>query len=103
MHTHPAFRETTLRDNRLSLDRKLRRAYLHRGPEQASPATAEPITLRLARTQDDEALHRLARLEGLPAPAGPHVVAEVEGTIVAAMSLGTWARCSETRFGRLPT
>ena len=37
---------------------------------------------------DDAALDRLAELEGQPAPKGRFVVAEVSGTVVAALPLG---------------
>jgi hypothetical protein len=47
-----------------------------------------PVTIRLGHTPDEDALRRLAQLNERPTPTGPHVVAEVEGTIVAAMPLG---------------
>ena len=85
---HPAFREATLRDNRLSLDRTLRSAYLRRELERVAPFQIEPVTLRLAGAHDDDALDRLAELEGFQRSNGPHVVVEVEGTVHAAMPLG---------------
>ena len=42
------------------------------------------IELRLCRVGDDQALERLAELEGRPLPFGRLVVAEVDGRIVAA-------------------
>jgi hypothetical protein len=48
----------------------------------------KPVTIRLGRTPDDDALRRLAQLDERPAPTGPHVIAEIEGAIVAAVPLG---------------
>ena len=77
-----------LRDNQRDLERKLRHAYLLREHEPAAPPSAEPVLLRLSSVRDDEALTRLAALEGRPAPKGQHVVAEVGGVVVAALPLG---------------
>ena len=85
---HPAFREAFLRDNRSTLDRKLRQAYLRRQHEPVPRFPVESVTLRLAREHDEETLERLAELNGLARVDGPHVVAEVEGTVTAAMPLG---------------
>ena len=85
---HPAFREAALRDNRSSLDRKLRQAYLRRNHDTAPRVPLESVTLRLAREHDDETLERLAELNGLARVDGPHVVAVVEGAVTAAMPLG---------------
>jgi hypothetical protein len=43
--------------------------------------------IRLDRVRDEEGLSRLAVLNGEPMPMGDHVVAEVRGTIVAALPL----------------
>lgn len=85
---HPYFSEQMLRDNRRSLDRQLRKAYLRgeRRPITAPPT--EPVLLRLCCVQDDEALDRLAALEGVAPPKGQHVVAEVGGVVIAALPLG---------------
>lgn len=48
-----------------------------------------PVTLRLATTGDDTALERLAGLDSRPLPPGPHLVAEREGRLDAALSLRT--------------
>jgi hypothetical protein len=85
---HPDFRELTLRQNRLELERKLRLAQLRPARRPAPSPPAEPLTLRLSGVQDDDALDRLAALEGRPAPKGQHVVAEVAGVVVAALPLG---------------
>jgi hypothetical protein len=50
-------------------------------------ADRDPVVIRLDRVQDEEGLSRLAVLNGEPQPIGDHVVAEVRGTIVAALPL----------------
>ena|SRR5438034_6216952 len=45
------------------------------------------VALRLCNVHDDAALERLAQLEGRPLVAGRFVVAEVDGTLVAAQPL----------------
>jgi hypothetical protein len=85
---HPAFSEALLRDNRRELDRRLRDARRLRARPPPAPTT-EPVLLRLCSVHDDEALARLAVLEGRPAPRGQYVVAEVGGTVVAALPLGS--------------
>lgn len=47
----------------------------------------EPVTLRLSRESDDAALQRLAQLETRRATTGSHVVADVDGVIIAALPL----------------
>jgi hypothetical protein len=86
---HPAFRETMLQHHRQALDRSLRHAHLRRDVEADGALPAEPVVLRLARVQDDEALARLAIFSGTRAPAEQCVVAEVGGAIVAARTLGS--------------
>ena len=48
-----------------------------------------PVTLRLATAHDDSALERLAGVDSRLLPPGPHLVAEREGRIDAALSLCT--------------
>lgn len=45
------------------------------------------ITLRRANFHDDEAVDRLAQLEGLEVPAEPILLAEVGGRVLAALSI----------------
>jgi hypothetical protein len=45
------------------------------------------VTLRYASAADAGALHRLAELESAPAPAGPALVAEIDGRLRAALPL----------------
>ncbi len=52
-------------------------------------AWEQPVSLRLAGPSDLAALERLAGLDSQPLPPGPHLVAEREGGIQAALSLAT--------------
>ena len=45
------------------------------------------MLLRLCTIADDPVLDRLAELEGQPQPKGRHVVAEVDGAVIAALPL----------------
>jgi len=84
---HASFlHEALAKERELELARQLNRAHSrHLPPPAASVPT--PVTLRLNRASDDDALHRLAALESRKPPAGRCVVAEVAGTIVAALPL----------------
>jgi hypothetical protein len=44
------------------------------------------VTIRYATAADDVALDRLAQLDSSTVPAGPHLVAEVDGQLIAAVS-----------------
>jgi hypothetical protein len=52
-------------------------------------AWQSPVTVRLAASGDLGALERLAGLDSRPLPPGPHLVAERDGRIDAALSLST--------------
>jgi hypothetical protein len=52
-------------------------------------AWQHPVTLRLAAGRDDAALEGLAQLDSSPLPPGPHLVAERDGRIEAAISLAS--------------
>ena len=58
-------------------------------PDQDGTATLEPesITIRPMRDEDAAAVELLAELEARPVPPGPLLLAEVEGTIEAAVDL----------------
>jgi hypothetical protein len=59
-------------------------------PRPPTPAAhLDGVLLRTADADDDAALLRLAGLEGARPLAGPALVAEEEGTIVAALCLST--------------
>jgi hypothetical protein len=84
---HPEFLQMTLHDHQRDLDQRTRFAYTARSIPEPQVENQEPVELRLCRVDDDPALERLAMLEGRPAPAGRYVIAEVDGTVVAAISL----------------
>ena len=48
-------------------------------------ATAPTVLIRAARDSDGDALHRLAALDSQALPAGPMLVAEQDGELVAAL------------------
>jgi hypothetical protein len=52
-------------------------------------AWERPVTLRLASRDDGATLERLGQLDTRPLPPGPHLVAERDGRIAAAISLAT--------------
>jgi hypothetical protein len=60
-------------------------------PEPDGSATLEPesITIRPAHEDDAGALERLAELEERQVPAGPLLLAEIEGTIEAAVAIAS--------------
>jgi hypothetical protein len=51
------------------------------------PDSFDEVTVRLARSSDDEAVMRLAELDGRRVPPRPVLVAEVRGELLAARSL----------------
>src|SRR5918994_1513362 len=58
-------------------------------PEHRIATWSSPVSLRLASARDLGALERLAGLDSRRLPPGPHLVAEREGRIEAALSLST--------------
>ena len=52
-------------------------------------AWEQAVALRLAGCTDLDALARLAGLDSQPLPPGPHLIAERDGEICAALSLAT--------------
>lgn len=87
MHHHHDFREALLSQQRLRLELASRRSYASERRSAARPVVDEPVFLRLCRVDDDPALERLAQLEGTQVRPGRYVVAEINGTIVAAQPL----------------
>jgi hypothetical protein len=47
------------------------------------------VTIRTAGREDEPALGRLAQLDSTPLPPAPLLIAEIEGRLVAAISLAT--------------
>ena len=63
-------------------------AAASRAARDAAPVALAPLehlVLRRSASWDAEALTRLAQLDGAPSPAGPMLVAELSGEIVAAV------------------
>jgi hypothetical protein len=65
-------------------------------------SAAPNVLIRAARGSDGAALGRLAQLDSARVPAGDLIVAETDGTLVAAHSPEARRR-SPTRSGRPPT
>jgi hypothetical protein len=84
---HPEFSQVTIHDHSRELDQRARTAFVGQGTAEKVGENEDAVELRLCRVGDDAALERLAMLEGRPSPAGRYVIAEVNGTVVAAMSL----------------
>jgi len=76
--------ESALSEQQRELERSLRVREARRRPTLAD---RDPVVIRLDRVQDEDALARLAVLNGELMSMGDHVVAEVRGTIVAALPL----------------
>jgi hypothetical protein len=92
---HPEFSQQMIHEHQRDLDRRTRAAYYAPMLPQPVQERQETVVLRLCRVADDGALERLAQLEGQPAPAGRYVVAEVNGDLVAAMSLVSGAMLAD--------
>jgi len=75
---HARFASERLKDDHSGLE-----------PESDGTATLEPetITIRPLREGDAPAVRLLAELDDRPVPPGPLLLAEVEGTIEAAVAL----------------
>ncbi len=84
---HPLFSETMIRAHERELDRYGRTVHAPRGARREAAGQEPSVTIRLARPQDGEALARLAQLEGRLEPEAACVVAEVAGSVVAALPL----------------
>ena len=84
---HPQFRIEMLHDHLRELEQAAHRSRLLADRPEPAPVTAEAVALRLCSVGDDDALERLAALEGRRVPAGRHLVAEVGGELVASLPL----------------
>ena len=85
---HPEVLQVLIAERNREIERRARTAMLRREllPERAETPTS--VVLRLCSVHDDAALERLAELESKPLSQGRHVLAEVDGTVVAALPLG---------------
>ena len=84
---HPQFRIDLLHDRQHQLELDIRRTNLLGRRAEPAPITDDGVALRLCSVHDDAALERPAVLEGRVVPSGRLVLAEVNGTIVAALPL----------------
>jgi hypothetical protein len=84
---HPEFSQMTLHDHQRELDQRTRTAFAVHQQAETDEQREQAVALRLCTVADDAVLERLAILEGKPAPVGRYVVAEVDGSVVAAISL----------------
>jgi hypothetical protein len=84
---HPEFSQVTIHDRSRELDQRTRAAFVGQALPEPVAENQDAVELRLCRVDDDAALERLAMLESRPSPAGRYVIAEVNGVVVAAMSL----------------
>jgi hypothetical protein len=84
---HPDFRQEMVNDHERQLEQSVRNARLLHRDGASEAASTESVILRLCSVHDDGALERLAMLESRPVPKGRFVVAEVGGTVVAALPL----------------
>jgi hypothetical protein len=48
----------------------------------------DSVAVRVARAEDESAIHRIASLDGKKAPAGRVLVAEADAEIIAALPIG---------------
>lgn len=87
MHNHQDYRQALISQQQHKLELVSRRSYRRNLRSLGQFVPDEPVSLRLCRTHDDPALERLAQLEGKRISSGRYVIAEVNGTIVAAQPL----------------
>ena len=85
--THPHFRIDTLHERSRELANQIDRTRLLAAEPTREAVADGDLSLRLCRVSDDPILERLAALEGRRPPQGPHLLAEVDGEAVAALSL----------------
>jgi hypothetical protein len=70
-------------DRRRAADQSRRAAQARRQLDLSSAA----LVIRTAKRRDARGLERLAELDSAPTPAGPTLVAEMDGQLVAALPL----------------
>ena len=85
---HPDFRIELIHERQQRLEQAVTRTRLFAGDAPRPEVAVEAVGLRLCSVHDDEALERLATLEGRPGPRGRFVLAVVGGEVVAALPLG---------------
>jgi hypothetical protein len=68
--------------------RSKRSTYSHVG-------SYDSVAVRRARPEDEEAINRVAILDGRKAPAGQVLVAEADGQVIAALSVSDGTRAAD--------
>lgn len=86
---HPEFMRFVAEERTREFEREASLAVLAADTrvEPDSPVDQRSIAIRLCRVGDNEALERLAQLEGRNLPNGSFVIGEVDGEVVAAWPL----------------
>jgi hypothetical protein len=69
--------------------------FIHGVGDHEPMTTASPLTIRHATASDVPALERLAVLDSRRMPSGELLVAEVDGRLVAALSIDTGAAIAD--------
>ena len=102
---HPEFSQMTLHEHQRELDQRVAGGVrsAQYGARARGGASGGRRAAALHASHDDAALERLAILDGRPLPRGRYVVAEVDGDVVAAISLVSGGSRSPTRSGRRRT
>jgi hypothetical protein len=84
---HPFISETIVRTRERELERAVRNIHSRQQEATVRQPAKESVLLRLTTIGDAEAIERLAALEGMPEPDCRCIVAEIDGTVVAALPL----------------
>jgi hypothetical protein len=84
---HPDFRLELIHERAQRLEQALDRSRIRDDRPKRTSDTDGAVVLRLCSVRDDDALERLAMLEGRRVPRGRFVLAEVDGEVVAALPL----------------
>ena len=84
---HPFYSETIVRTRERELARAVRDIHRRWETTTVRQPVKESVLLRLTTIGDVDAIERLAALDSAPAPDCRCVVAEIDGTLVAALPL----------------
>ena len=84
---HPFYSETIVRTRERELARAVRDIHRRWETTTVRQPVKESVLLRLTTIGDVDAIERLAALDSAPAPDCRCVVAEIDGTVVAALPL----------------
>jgi hypothetical protein len=84
---HPFFSETIVRTRERELERVAKEFHRREVAPVVRQPAKESVLLRLTTINDADAIERLAALEGMAEPDCRCIVAEVDGTVIAALPL----------------